>query len=463
NLRIQNNPGNIKCLPGLLPRINAAANGIFGAISDRQFDPIEDEKAQGDFKFFEVAVFIKALDDSEPFHTCSLEELLSEYNKIVEKKEGAILIKSSSLGEGTWWLLPEQQGSLSSYLHSCLSSKVKKSLGWVVDYEVASSEEKEALAAIKAVYLFSYSNADYLLKMVSNLNPVVSNAAKAKIEELNRFVNLKRPASGLDVIYKRDINNKRNGCYINVSDSTEHYFTPEEEGTLLQIETGEDVNFFVWKKPCNFPNNYLEPEIIVSATANLFGTRCKKSDIHYRLDKSFLVVYYGRCVSEEYLSYAIGSVNVECIKEAAIRFAYSIGVLCQPDKFEISKGAPATLLRYMCVNKIFSDNPRKSKEMAGKRGGNDSLSTIQRELRILRIAGLVDGDSRVGYYLPEWLRGVNIEDIIEENQELEFPDSSEEQVNRVKERINSIGTSLVGIKKTLLGLKTKVENLSFCQ
>ncbi|MCX5694909.1 MAG: hypothetical protein NT014_07335, partial [Candidatus Omnitrophica bacterium] len=56
NLRIQNNPGNIKCLPGLLPRINAAANGIFGAISDRQFDPIEDEKAQATVEEHGIAV-----------------------------------------------------------------------------------------------------------------------------------------------------------------------------------------------------------------------------------------------------------------------------------------------------------------------------------------------------------------------------------------------------------------------
>lgn len=85
------------------------------------------------------------------------------------------------------------------------------------------------------------------------------------------------------------------------------------------------------------------------------------------------------------------------------------------------KGTPATLLRYMHDNKIFSDNPKKSSEMALQRGGNDSQRTIQRELQVLRAVGLVNGNGQTGYYLSDELRNTDPEEIIRQNPELSSP------------------------------------------
>ncbi|MCX5656698.1 MAG: hypothetical protein NTZ48_00445, partial [Candidatus Omnitrophica bacterium] len=102
----------------------------------------------------------------------------------------------------------------------------------------------------------------------------------------------------------------------------------------------------------------------------------------------------------------------------------------------VSKGTPATLLRYMHDNRIFSDNPKKSSEMAFQRGGNDSLRTIQRELQVLRAVGLVGGNAQDGYYLPEWMRTQDLEAIIKQNQELNFPSPTNEQIESIKIRIS---------------------------
>lgn len=93
------------------------------------------------------------------------------------------------------------------------------------------------------------------------------------------------------------------------------------------------------------------------------------------------------------------------------------------------KGAPDNLLRYMHANGIFSDNPKKSKEIA--EGRHFSQRTIQRELEALLPTGLVEGD-RNGYYLPEWLRDMDIEDVIRANHELGSPSLHKDEKARAR-------------------------------
>ncbi|MDD5130115.1 MAG: phosphoglycerate kinase [Candidatus Omnitrophica bacterium] len=104
-------------------------------------------------------------------------------------------------------------------------------------------------------------------------------------------------------------------------------------------------------------------------------------------------------------------------------------------KHFVPKGAPATLLRYMAAHRIYKDNPKKSKEMAGQRGGNDSLRTIQRELSVLQAAGLVEGNGRSGYFLLEWLKHIDIEVMIQENPVLDSPGAGKDDAYWIKERI----------------------------
>ncbi|MDD5771532.1 MAG: phosphoribosyltransferase family protein, partial [Candidatus Omnitrophica bacterium] len=102
---------------------------------------------------------------------------------------------------------------------------------------------------------------------------------------------------------------------------------------------------------------------------------------------------------------------------------------------DIPKGTPATLLRYMYDNNIFINTPKKSKDMAGRRGGNDSLRTIQRELRTLRLLGLIEGRGRSGYCLSGWIKGVDLERLIKEIPELDTPDLSMELIDRAREKV----------------------------
>jgi hypothetical protein len=55
----------------------------------------------------------------------------------------------------------------------------------------------------------------------------------------------------------------------------------------------------------------------------------------------------------------------------------------------------------------------------------------------LREVGLAEGNARDGYYLPDWLRVTNIEQIIAENAELTLPSPSEAAIGAVKIRIAS--------------------------
>ncbi len=98
-------------------------------------------------------------------------------------------------------------------------------------------------------------------------------------------------------------------------------------------------------------------------------------------------------------------------------------------------------------NRIFSDNPKKSSEMALQRGGNDLQRTIQRELRVLRVVGLVEGDAWSGYYLPERLKTHNLETIIEQNPELNLPSPTDEQVGDIKMRIAKLAQPQNSVKR----------------
>lgn len=81
----------------------------------------------------------------------------------------------------------------------------------------------------------------------------------------------------------------------------------------------------------------------------------------------------------------------------------------------VPSGTPATLLRYMRKNDIFNHNPKRSSEMARKRGGNDSLRTIQREIYALKKAGLVMGSPRRGYFLANWMKTMDMDEFIRQN------------------------------------------------
>ncbi|MFH1846136.1 MAG: helix-turn-helix domain-containing protein [Candidatus Omnitrophota bacterium] len=110
-------------------------------------------------------------------------------------------------------------------------------------------------------------------------------------------------------------------------------------------------------------------------------------------------------------------------------------------------GTPATLLKYMYDNKIFKDNAKTAMDMAGQRGGKDSLSTIYYELNVLRRVGLAI-KSGTRYYLREEAIEMLPETIINENPELNIAYPSEQEKTRMKERL-----------KTGFSPKTKIDFL----
>ncbi|NQT07285.1 MAG: UPF0489 family protein, partial [Candidatus Omnitrophica bacterium] len=104
------------------------------------------------------------------------------------------------------------------------------------------------------------------------------------------------------------------------------------------------------------------------------------------------------------------------------------------------EGTPGVLLRYMHENEIYSYNPRKPGVMAEERGV--SYSTINRERKILEAVGLIEGDERKGYYLTEWLRGVNIDKAISEDPVLrqleEKASLSDKERKKIKARVRRL-------------------------
>ncbi len=106
------------------------------------------------------------------------------------------------------------------------------------------------------------------------------------------------------------------------------------------------------------------------------------------------------------------------------------------------RGSPATLLRYMMWNGVFRDplpgesGPYTQKEMANKRGGNDSPATISREVSVLRRAGLVEGLPGEALYLPEWMRGIkDIDGFIRDCTYLDLPSPSLDETREIGVRV----------------------------
>lgn len=102
------------------------------------------------------------------------------------------------------------------------------------------------------------------------------------------------------------------------------------------------------------------------------------------------------------------------------------------------RGTASELLKYMHENKIFKNNPRKSKDMANKRGGSDSLRTIQKEVMVLRRTGLVEGDGKNGYYLKDWLSEMNENDIywlVVHAMALTYPNPDDSQIQQAAHRV----------------------------
>lgn len=85
-------------------------------------------------------------------------------------------------------------------------------------------------------------------------------------------------------------------------------------------------------------------------------------------------------------------------------------------------GAPATLYREMYWNGVFSDAPKTAKELATPGARNRSLRTIQRELAVLRLVGLVEGNGRAGYWIPDRLRSIDPDILLYHVSILEQPD-----------------------------------------
>ncbi|MCK4802484.1 carboxylating nicotinate-nucleotide diphosphorylase, partial [bacterium] len=105
-------------------------------------------------------------------------------------------------------------------------------------------------------------------------------------------------------------------------------------------------------------------------------------------------------------------------------------------------GNPANLLLWMLDKEIYSDNPKKARDMAGKRKGEaNSLRNIQREVRVLRDVNLLEGKPKDGYYLPEWLKKVNIKHFLGADEGLKLlikPTLSDEEIEKIKARVKAL-------------------------
>jgi CheY-like chemotaxis protein len=105
------------------------------------------------------------------------------------------------------------------------------------------------------------------------------------------------------------------------------------------------------------------------------------------------------------------------------------------------KGTPATLLREMFANGVFSNNPKSSNELtkiAEERRDNNSRRTIQRELKVLQGVCLVENTRQDTYYLPEWIKTYGADTIIRQNPELDLPAPSEKEIKAVRSRISDL-------------------------
>lgn len=95
------------------------------------------------------------------------------------------------------------------------------------------------------------------------------------------------------------------------------------------------------------------------------------------------------------------------------------------------KGTPAALLRQMHKQGVFSINPKPLSSFVGTRGYDpDSHSTIYREKRLLEKAQLLERCKK-GYYLPDWLKCVDIEEFIKSCPELNEPSPSDKDIRQI--------------------------------
>ncbi|MFQ5953329.1 MAG: hypothetical protein ACE5JK_08040, partial [Candidatus Omnitrophota bacterium] len=132
-------------------------------------------------------------------------------------------------------------------------------------------------------------------------------------------------------------------------------------------------------------------------------------------------------------------------------------------------GSPATLLKYMHEHGIDVNNPRRVVQMANKRRGNDSFSMVQKEIRVLREAGLVERIKKkkgkkvyVYHYLPGWVMKLGPEEIIDGIPELEEanPIKKVKEIRSkailMKEKANADAESPVQSEPYAVSVKVKV-------
>ena len=117
---------------------------------------------------------------------------------------------------------------------------------------------------------------------------------------------------------------------------------------------------------------------------------------------------------------------------------------------DFEQGNSAALLRYMFANGIDGNNALMPKDMAKQRGDNDSLSNIYRELVPLERAGIVEGGKGNPRHLADWVLGLDPEEIIRQNPELNLPALYEDEaameavaarVKPLKERFDRVSNA----------------------
>ncbi|MDD5487566.1 MAG: ATP-binding protein [Candidatus Omnitrophica bacterium] len=100
--------------------------------------------------------------------------------------------------------------------------------------------------------------------------------------------------------------------------------------------------------------------------------------------------------------------------------------------FAIAKGSPATLLRELAGAGVFAPDKRTRKEILDgvttPRGGNNSESSVDNELRALKTAGILLGNGTDGYYLAERFRDIDVEEFLARNPGLNKASPSEDDI-----------------------------------
>jgi len=132
-----------------------------------------------------------------------------------------------------------------------------------------------------------------------------------------------------------------------------------------------------------------------------------------------------------YLEALVGEDRKEPRKE--IRFISNLSAEAV-NAGESVPGCPASLLREMLKDSIYEDKPKTSKQFALERGGLEKLRTIQREIQILKEIDLIEGN-RNGYYLPAWLRNIDIEEFIVKHPALSKADPSDDEKRQLREEV----------------------------